>query len=79
LHPAIEIEEMRIDVVEQCALRLEAEGDRETAARRFNEPPVTLALPIFSQIGNLPTLTAGPFKWRWKNFAISRGNRIVFC
>ena len=62
LQPAVEVDQMRIRVVEQRALRGQTEGDGEATGERFDEPPVRMRLPERAEMRHLPALAAGPFQ-----------------
>lgn len=64
LKALIEIDEMQISVIEECALRFQAEGDRTATEEGLNEPALRLRLPYFGESWNEPTLAARPFQRR---------------
>ena len=64
--PAVEIDRMGIDVVEQRGGRHQSQRDRESAAERLDQSPVLIRVPQWAQQGNLPSFAAGPLQRRPK-------------
>src|SRR5207244_3453497 len=58
----IEIDDVRIDVVEKRPLRQQSKRNSKAATKGLNEPLARVALPVFNEMGNLPPLAAGPFQ-----------------
>src|SRR5207248_205652 len=63
LNPAIKIYQVRIAIIEQGVARHEAKGDGESAAERFDEAALRMALPYSREQRNEPALASGPFQW----------------
>src|SRR5688572_2612915 len=64
LQVAIEVDQVRINVVEQRALGLQTEYDCESTAERFDVTPIGIAAPDGREMRHEPTLAAGPFQRR---------------
>src|SRR5438552_14120231 len=62
--PVAKTNEMRIDVVEQCASRYQAERHREAAAIRFDEAPLRVLPPERLKVRHLLALSTSPFRRR---------------
>ena len=60
--PPIEVDQVRVDVVQERPLGNQPQRHRETAAERLHQTPVMLAAPMFDEMGELPPLAAGPFQ-----------------
>jgi hypothetical protein len=54
LEPAIEVDEMRVGVVQERALRHEPERHGETAAEWLDESPAAMRFPKRPNVRNLP-------------------------
>src|SRR5688500_17215928 len=55
---------MRVDVVQERAMRHQPGRDCEPAAKRFHQTSVSVRLPKWFEVRELPTLPAGPFERR---------------
>ena len=74
--PQVEVDQVRIGVVEQGLLGLKAKRNRQTTTERLNESPMRVRLPERLQVRNLPTLSAGPFEGRFRDVTgLDRGDR----
>lgn len=73
---AIEIYEMRINVIQQSPPGHEPKHGRETTAQRFHETPMLMREPKRLQVGNEPALPASPFEGRPDPRHRSRTQRI---
>src|SRR5439155_17001853 len=62
--PTIEIDQVRVHVVQERAFRHQPERDREPATERLDQPALLLARPMLDQVGKLPPLAAGPLQRR---------------
>ena len=61
LQMTIEIHEMWIHVVEDCALRREPKGDSQSPAEGLNKATAGMRLPKRSQMGQLPPFAPAHF------------------
>ncbi len=64
LHPLVEIDEVRIGVVEQRLLWLQVHGDRQAAAEGFHETTPMMLSPQRQQERRQPALATGPLEDR---------------
>jgi hypothetical protein len=64
LQPAVEVDEVRVDVVEHRSRRHEAQGDCQASGERLDQPSITVSRPVREQVRNLPALPASPFQRR---------------
>src|SRR5882672_5902606 len=62
--PAIEVDQMRVDVVQEGPPGPEAEGHGQPAAERLREAPAGMAGPQRAEVRNLPALAARPLQRR---------------
>src|SRR5215510_723638 len=68
LKMSIEVNEMRIDVVEQRAFRLQAQRYGQAAAERFDVSPIRVSFPNGRQVRNEPALATSPLQGRLDRF-----------
>src|SRR5690606_12493343 len=66
LQPAVEVDEVRIGVVEQRARWPQAQRHRQAAAEGLDQAPPRVRLPQRPQVWNLPPLASGPLERRTK-------------
>ncbi len=64
LQVAIEVDQVRVDVVEQRAFWFQSEGDCEPAAKRFYVTALRMFVPDRFQMRHEPAFAAGPFQRR---------------
>ena len=64
LQPTVEVDQVRVGIVEQCASRVETERNREAATERLHQPFSAMRLPQRPKVGNLPPFAAGPLERR---------------
>jgi hypothetical protein len=62
--PAIEVDEMRIEIVELRALRKKTERHGQSAAKRFHQAAMDVRLPERQQMGDKPAFASRPFERR---------------
>ena len=60
----IEIDQMQIDVVQQCVLWLQSERNCQTSTERLDVTTMLVSLPDEGDLWQQPTLAAGPLQWR---------------
>ena len=65
LHLAVEIYQMRVDVVQQCMFWLQAKSYREAAAEWFHIPSLFVCFPPCVEMRHQPAFAAGPFQRRF--------------
>src|SRR6185369_2137405 len=68
LEMTVEVDEMRIDVVEQRTPGLQTQCNGEAAAERFDVPPRCVSLPDRREMRDQPAFAAGPFQRRFDRF-----------
>jgi hypothetical protein len=66
LEPPIEVNQVRVGIVQESPVRREAKGYGNASAKRLNQPSVGMAPPYRSDMGYLPPLASSPFKRRPK-------------
>ena len=70
---------MRIEIVEQGSLGLQPESDCQSAAKRFDEAPISVLAPERFNVRDQPALAARPLQRRsWQlrfDFALRRIDR----
>jgi hypothetical protein len=59
-HLPVEIYQVRIDIIEQCALGLQTKRDREPAAKRFNVSPMFVTAPDQFNVIEQPAFSSRP-------------------
>ena len=64
LKPAIEVDQVRIGVIEQRACWQKPQGDGQATTKRLHEPRPGMPLPQGEQVWHLPSLSARPFQGR---------------
>jgi hypothetical protein len=64
LYPPVEVDQVRVGVVEEGLRRREAERNRQPAAERLDEAAMRVRRPQLPQMRNLPALAAGPLQRR---------------
>src|SRR5207249_399983 len=62
LEPSVEVDDVRVDVVQQGAPRHDPESDCETAREGLNQTPACVRLPEREEIRQLPPLPSCPFE-----------------
>ncbi len=65
--PAVEIDQVRIDVVEQRSFWDQSYRDGKPTAERFHQSSMAVRCPQSSYMWHLPTLSTGPFEGRSKS------------
>ena len=64
LQMLVEVDGVRVHVVEQCPAGVEAERDRETAAERLDQSPARVPAPQHPETRHEPALATGPLQGR---------------
>src|SRR5262249_2813158 len=72
----VEVDDVRIDVVEQCPLRHEPERNCQATTEWLDEPLGRVTLPVVDEMRHLPTLAAGPLERRLDCLGC---RRALFC
>src|SRR5262249_17488673 len=73
LQPAIEVDEMRIGVVQERARWHEPERHRKPATERFDEATMAVSGPERTEVRHLPALASGPLQGRQAHGTLRRG------
>ena len=64
LQKIVKVNQMRVDVVQECTCGTQSKHHRKTAAKWLDETAAPRALPQRLDIRNLPTLSTRPFQRR---------------
>lgn len=64
LEMRVEVDDVRVDVVEDGTLGAEAQGDRQTADEGLDKTPRSMRLPEWAQVWQLPSLATRPLERR---------------
>src|SRR5262249_38932987 len=75
LHVGVEVNQVRIDVVQERLLRLQAKRDSETTAKWFDVPSRGVRFPNRFQVWRQPAFAAGPLQGRLKH-RVSFGAKV---
>src|ERR1043166_479561 len=78
LHVSVEVNEVRIDVVQERLLRLQSKRDGETAAKRLDVAARCVCFPDGFQVWREPAFAAGPLQRRLKH-RVSFGAKVKWC